>query len=312
MKKVSVLIPLYNECQSLPQLFDRLTALMDSHPEYLWEVFLVNDGSTDASLALLIRKHGEDNRFRYVDLSRNFGKEVAMLAGMDHVTGDCTVIMDADLQHPPELIPDMLHEWEQGYDDVYGQRLSRGSEPWLRRKLTAIYYRLLQESSTTPVLPNTGDFRLLDRSCIKALRTLRESQRYTKGLFCYIGFRKKAIPFDQQDRKAGKSKQNYMRLFSLAIEGITSNTTLPLRIATVAGMIISLLALLYMVFIVVKTVAWGEPVQGFPTLMVAILLLGGVQLLAIGIIGEYLARVFRETKNRPTYFIREIDGRRPE
>ncbi|MDE7442665.1 MAG: glycosyltransferase family 2 protein [Muribaculaceae bacterium] len=312
MKKVSVLIPLYNECQSLPQLFDRLTALMDSHPEYLWEVLLVNDGSTDASLALLIRKHGEDNRFRYVDLSRNFGKEVAMLAGMDHVTGDCTVIMDADLQHPPELIPDMLHEWEQGYDDVYGQRLSRGSEPWLRRKLTAIYYRLLQESSTTPVLPNTGDFRLLDRSCIKALRTLRESQRYTKGLFCYIGFRKKAIPFDQQDRKAGKSKQNYMRLFSLAIEGITSNTTLPLRIATVAGMVISLLALLYMVFIVVKTVAWGEPVQGFPTLMVAILLLGGVQLLAIGIIGEYLARVFRETKNRPTYFIREIDGRRPE
>ena len=312
MKKVSVLIPLYNECQSLPQLFDRLTALMDSHPEYLWEVLLVNDGSTDASLALLIRKHGEDNRFRYVDLSRNFGKEVAMLAGMDHVTGDCTVIMDADLQHPPELIPYMLHEWEQGYDDVYGQRLSRGSEPWLRRKLTAIYYRLLQESSTTPVLPNTGDFRLLDRSCIKALRTLRESQRYTKGLFCYIGFRKKAIPFDQQDRKAGKSKQNYMRLFSLAIEGITSNTTLPLRIATVAGMVISLLALLYMVFIVVKTVAWGEPVQGFPTLMVAILLLGGVQLLAIGIIGEYLARVFRETKNRPTYFIREIDGRRPE
>lgn len=312
MKKVSVLVPLYNECQSLPELFGRLTALMDANSGYLWEVLLVNDGSTDDSLALIERKHSDDPRFRYVDLSRNFGKETAMLAGMDHVTGDCTVIMDADLQHPPEMIPDMLREWEQGYDDVYGQRLSRGREPWLRRKLTGVYYRLLQESSATPVLPNTGDFRLLDRSCINALRTLRESQRYTKGLFCYIGFRKKAVPFDQHDRKAGTSQQNYGRLMSLAVEGITSNTTLPLRIATVAGLVISLLAMLYMVFIVVKTVMWGEPVQGFPTLMVTILFLGGVQLLALGIIGEYLARVFRETKNRPTYFIREIDGKRPE
>lgn len=309
MKKVSILIPLYNESQSLPELFARLDALMDSNPSYEWEVMLVNDGSTDASLALLIRKHSDDSRFRYMDLSRNFGKEVAMLAGMDHVTGDCTVIMDADLQHPPELIPDMLRQWELGYDDVYGQRLSRGREPWLRRRLTALYYRMLKESSSIPVLPNTGDFRLLDRSCVDALRSMRESQRYTKGMFCYIGFRKQAVPFDQQDRKSGTSKQNYMRLLSLAIEGITSNTTLPLRIATVVGMVISLLSLLYMVFIVVKTLLWGEPVQGFPTLMVTILLLGGVQLVALGIIGEYLARIFKETKNRPTYFIREIDGK---
>lgn len=309
MKKVSILVPLYNESQSLPELFARLEALMDSNPSYEWEVMLVNDGSTDASLALLIRKHSDDSRFRYMDLSRNFGKEVAMLAGMDHVTGDCTVIMDADLQHPPELIPDMLRQWELGYDDVYGQRLSRGREPWLRRRLTALYYRMLKESSSIPVLPNTGDFRLLDRSCVDALRSMRESQRYTKGMFCYIGFRKQAVPFDQQDRKSGTSKQNYMRLLSLAIEGITSNTTLPLRIATVVGMVISLLSLLYMVFIVVKTLLWGEPVQGFPTLMVTILLLGGVQLVALGIIGEYLARIFKETKNRPTYFIREIDGK---
>ena len=229
-----------------------------------------------------------------------------MLAGFDHARGDCMVIMDADLQHPPSIIPEMLHYWEEGYEDVYARRKTRGKESWLRKRLSLTYYSLLQKSTRVEVLPNVGDFRLLDRKCIDALRQLRETERYTKGMYCWIGFRKKEILFEQGDRIAGQSSWNMHSLFNLAIDGITSFTTAPLRIATLLGLSVSLLAFLYMCYILVKTIVWGDPVQGFPTLMVAILFLGGVQLICIGIIGEYIGRIFNETKGRPVYFVNDV------
>ena len=308
MKKVSLLIPFYNEQEVLPMLYDRVKTLIDSNSMYNWEVLLVNDGSSDNSLCAVKQMHMRDSRFRYIALSRNFGKEIAMLAGLDYVTGDCVVIMDADLQHPPELIPDMLKLWEEGYDDIYGKRNNRGKEPWLRKKLSLLYYRLLQKSTKVHVLQNVGDFRLLDRICVDALKSMRETQRYTKGMFQWIGFKKKEILFDQEDRIAGDSKWNYFKLIGLAVEGITSYTTSPLKIATVMGLIVSLCAFCYMIYIFFKALFIGDPVAGYPTIMIVMLFLGGVQLLSLGIIGEYVGRIFNETKNRPVYFIREIDG----
>ena len=308
MKKVSLLIPFYNEQEVLPMLYDRVKTLIDSNSMYNWEVLLVNDGSSDNSLCAVKQMHMRDSRFRYIDLSRNFGKEIAMLAGLDYVTGDCVVIMDADLQHPPELIPNMLKLWEEGYDDIYGKRNNRGNEPWLRKKLSLLYYRLLQKSTKVHVLQNVGDFRLLDRICVDALKSMRETQRYTKGMFQWIGFKKKEILFDQEDRIAGDSKWNYFKLIGLAVEGITSYTTSPLKIATVMGLIVSLCAFCYMIYIFFKALFIGDPVAGYPTIMIVMLFLGGVQLLSLGIIGEYVGRIFNETKNRPVYFIREIDG----
>lgn len=308
MKKVSILIPFYNEQEVLPSLFERLQSLIDSNDNYQWEVMLINDGSTDNSLCLVKQMRLRDKRFRYIDLSRNFGKETAMLAGFDNVTGDCMVIMDADLQHPPEVIPQMLKLWEEGYDDIYGKRNNRGKEPWLRRKLSLLYYKLLQKTTNVSILQNVGDFRLLDRICIDALCSMRESQRYTKGMFQWIGFKKKEFTFDQDDRVAGNTKWSYIKLLNLAIEGITSYTTSPLKIATVMGLIVSLCAFIYMLFVLIKALAVGDPVAGYPTIMVVMLFLGGVQLLSLGIIGEYIGRIFNETKNRPAYFVREIDG----
>lgn len=308
MKKVSILIPFYNEQDVLPSLFERLQSLIDCNDNYQWEVMLINDGSADNSLCLVKQMRLRDKRFRYIDLSRNFGKETAMLAGFDNVTGDCMVIMDADLQHPPEVIPQMLKLWEEGYDDIYGKRNSRGKEPWLRRKLSLLYYKLLQKTTNVSILQNVGDFRLLDRICIDALCSMRESQRYTKGMFQWIGFKKKEFTFDQDDRVAGNTKWSYIKLLNLAIEGITSYTTSPLKIATVMGLIVSLCAFIYMLFVLIKALVVGDPVAGYPTIMVVMLFLGGVQLLSLGIIGEYIGRIFNETKNRPAYFIREIDG----
>lgn len=307
MKTVTILIPCYNEEASLPRLYDALTALMQQHSQYLWEVMLINDGSRDRTLEVLKELRGRDSRFGYVSLSRNFGKEAAMLAGFDRANGDCVVIMDADLQHPPTAIPYMLKEWEAGYEDIYAKRTDRGQEPWLRRKLTMLYYHLLQKMSDIDILPNVGDFRLLDRKCIEALRQLRETQRYTKGMYCWIGFRKKEILFEQGDRLEGKSSFNFWRLLKLSMEGITSYTTSPLRIATVLGLLCSLLAFCYMIYVLFNTLVFGDPVQGYPTIMVVMLFLGGAQLLSLGIIGEYLGRIFHESKQRPVYLVSEYE-----
>jgi glycosyltransferase involved in cell wall biosynthesis len=310
-QKVSILIPVYNEQRSLNNLYAALLPLMNNSMHtvsYDWEVMLVNDGSADNSLAVMRELHDKDARIRYVSLSRNFGKEEAMLAGMDNVTGDCTVIMDADLQHPVEVIPQMLSEWEKGYDDVYGQRITRGEESWLRRKFSLCYYSLLKRSTRIEILPNVGDFRLLDKRVVNAMRSMRECQRYTKGLYCWVGYSKKAVPFEQKDRTDGVSSFNFHRLFNLAIDGITSYTVAPLRIASISGFVTAMLSLFYMLYIIAKTIVVGEPIQGFPTLICVILFLGGCQLLAIGICGEYIGRIFMQTKGRPPYFISEKDG----
>lgn len=307
-KKVSILVPCYNEEKSLPVLHEQLKQLMDGHQEFEWQVLLVDDGSKDSTLQVCKTLRQTDDRVAYIGLSRNFGKERAMLAGFDHATGDCLVIMDADLQHPPHVIPQMLQYWQEGYEDVYAKRNDRGKESWLRRKLTLAYYKLLQKSAKIDVLPNVGDFRLLDRKCVDALKTMRESERYTKGLYCWMGFKKKEITFDQGERYAGKSSFNFSRLMGLAVNGITSYTVAPLRISTILGFIVSICAFIYMLYVLIKTCIMGDPVQGFPTLVILILFLGGVQLLAIGIIGEYLARIYQETKHRPVYLISEKEG----
>ena len=308
MKKVSILIPCYNEEASLPAMYVALKELMDTHKDYAWEVVMVNDGSRDRTIDVIKQLRRADERICYIDLSRNFGKENAMLAGFDYVTGDCMVIMDADLQHPPHLIPDMLKLWNEGYEDVYAKRITRGKESWARKKFTLLYYKLLQKTTRVEILENVGDFRLLDRKCIDALKQLRETQRYTKGMYCWVGFKKHEILFEQGDRVAGESSFNFLRLMNLAIDGVTSFTTAPLRLSTILGLIMSLVAFLYMIYVLVTTLIWDDPVQGYPTLMTVILFLGGVQLLSLGIIGEYLGRIFHETKGRPVYFIEEKEG----
>ena len=309
MKKVTLLIPCYNEEHSLPLLYDRLRQQCDSLPEYAWEMLLINDGSRDGTLDVMRQLRIDDNRVCYIDLSRNFGKERAMLAGFDHASGDCVIILDADLQQPPEAIPEMLRLWELGYDDVYARRLSRHGEPWLRKRFSLLFYGLLQRFSRDDVLRNVGDFRLLDRKCIDARKQLREHERYTKGLFVWIGFKKVEVTYEQSERTSGKSSFSFLRLLNLAVDGITSSSTAPLRISTVMGLIVSIAAFIYMCYVLIKTIILGgDPVQGFPTLITVILFLGGVQLLSLGIIGEYLARIFNETKNRPIYLIREKEG----
>ena len=307
-KKISLLIPCYNEEQSLPLLYEAIQKVASENASFDWEFLFINDGSRDNTLTVLEQLRSQDQRCCYVDLSRNYGKEAAMLAGFDFVTGDAVVIMDADLQHPPYVIPQMIAKWQEGYDDVYARRLTRGKESWLRKKLSLAYYRMLTRSSRIDVLPNVGDFRLLDRQCIEALKTLREQGRYTKGMYCYIGFRKTAVDFETQERVAGESSMKYSSLVRLAVEGVMSYTTAPLRFAAIMGAIISTIAFLYAIWILIKTILWGDPVAGFPSLMVAILFLGGVQLLSLGIIGEYLGRVYNETKNRPVYFARTYNG----
>lgn len=307
MKKISILIPCYNEEASLPLLYKELIKLMDFNSNYAWEVLMINDGSKDRTLEIIKNLRKKDNRICYVDLSRNFGKEKAMLAGFDYVTGDCMVIMDADLQHPPYIVNEMITRWETGYDDVYAKRKSRGKEPWLRKQFSLLFYKILQKTTKIEILPNVGDFRLLDRKCIESLKQLRETERYTKGMYCWIGYKKTAVEFEQQDRQAGQSSWNFLSLLSLAIEGIVSFTTFPLKIATLVGIFTSLCAFIYMIYVIIKAILWGDPVSGFPTLLSVILFLGGIQLLALGVIGEYIGRIFHETKGRPVYIVREYN-----
>ena len=304
MKHVTILIPCYNEEASLPLLYDKLAEL-GNDARYTWEFLFINDGSKDGSLAVLKDLADNDTRVKFISLSRNFGKENAMLAGFDFATGDCMIIMDADLQHPPMLIPEMLRLWEEGYEDVYARRKDRETDSWMRRKLSEHYYRLLQKVSNVDILPNVGDFRLLDRKCINALKQLRETERYTKGMYCWIGFNKTELEYEVAERIAGKSSFSYRKLVKLAVNGFTSYTTAPLRISAYVGLAVSLLSFVLMLIFLIKALIYGDPVQGFPTLITVILFLGGVQLLSLGIIGEYLGKVFNETKHRPAYIISE-------
>ena len=304
MKKITIILPAYNEAESFEELQNCMLQVVNDNTDYEWDFLLVNDGSSDQTLQLIRTLHQQDSRFHYIDLSRNYGKEIAIMAGIDYAQGDAVIIMDADMQHPIGVIPEMLHYWEEGYDDVYAQR-QKSDEPWLKRSTSKLYYKILQKSTNIPIQKDTGDFRLLDRKCVDALKKMRETDRNNKGMFSWIGYRKKGILYQQNERKHGKTKWSYYKLLNLALTGITSFTTTPLRFASVFGIVVSLLAFLYLVYIIVKTLLYGEPVQGYPTLMVTILFLGGIQLIALGIIGEYLSHIFNETKKRPGYFINE-------
>lgn len=309
MKKITILLPTYNEEASFQIIEQCMSQVLRDNPSYEWEFLFVNDGSTDNTLQQMIKLREKDNRYNYIDLSRNYGKEIAMMAGFDHAAGDALIIMDSDMQHPVDVIPEMLRYWEEGYDDVYAVR--QGSrESWFKRKSSSYYYRMLQRLTNVPIQKDTGDFRLLDRSCIEALRQMRETERNTKGMYSWIGFRKKGITYQQRERQQGESKWSILRLIGLAANGIMSYTIAPLRLSMLMGLVVSLCAFLYLIYIIIKTILFGDPVGGFPTIMVTILFLGGVQLISLGIIGEYLGKVFNETKSRPGYFINTINGQK--
>ena len=306
MKKlISILIPAYNEQEVLGLLFERLGKLAEYNKNYDFEFFFVNDGSRDNTYEIIRKQSEHDERVGYINLSRNFGKETAMLAGFDHVRGDAMVIIDADLQDPPELIPQMIEHWEQGYDDVFARRKSRAGESWLKKQTSRWYYKILQNSTRIPIQIDTGDFRLLDRRCIEALKQFRESERYTKGMFSWIGYKKKEILYDRDPRAAGETKWNYTKLINLAIDGITSFTTAPLRITTYIGTLVSLVAFIYIAYLLIRPLFGVPTVPGYASTLAVILFLGGVQLLSLGIIGEYIGRIFNETKQRPLYFVEE-------
>ena len=302
-KLITILVPAYNEQEVLHMLYERLKKIIDSNTKYDFEILLINDGSKDKTLSIMEDLRKKDYRICYLNLSRNFGKETAMIAGLDFSKGNAVIIIDADLQDPPELIPEMIKYWEQGYDDVYAKRKSRSGETWFKKFTSKMYYKTLQNVTKIEIQKDTGDFRLLDRRCVDALKSIRESQRYTKGLFSWIGFNKKEILYDRDPRAAGSTKWNYKKLIDLSIDGITSFTTAPLRWSAILGLIISGIGFIYMIYIIIKTILLGVDVPGYASTMVVILFLGGIQLIVLGVIGEYLGRAFYETKGRPLYFV---------
>ncbi len=302
-KLITILVPAYNEEAVLDMLYERLATLMNSMTNYNFEILFINDGSKDNTLSIMKNLRAIDNRVCYLNLSRNYGKEIAMIAGLDYSKGDAVVIIDADLQDPPELIPQMIQYWEQGYDDVYAKRKSRKGETWLKKFTSKMFYKTLQSVTNIEIQKDTGDFRLLDRRCVEALKQFRESQRYTKGLFSWIGYNKKEILYERDSRAAGKTKWNYKKLIDLSIDGLTSFTTAPLRWSAIIGILISLAGFIYMLVIIIKTLIYGIDVPGYASTMVVMLFLGGIQLIFLGVIGEYLGRAFYETKNRPIYFV---------
>ncbi len=302
---LSIVVPAFNEADSLPALYGRLLPIMDGLGES-WELVLINDGSKDATLDVMQRLRAQDDRVAIINLSRNFGKEIATTAGLDHATGEAVILLDADLQDPPELIPELVAAWRRGFDTVYAQRRQRLGETWLKRFTAAGFYRVLSHSGPVRVPHDTGDFRLMSRRVVDALGALRERHRFMKGLFAWVGFPSCAVQYDRAARHAGRSAWSYWKLWNLALEGITGFTTAPLRMATYLGLIIGIGAAIYVVEIIIRTLLFGNQVPGYPSLLAVILLLGGAQLVTLGIIGEYLARVFNEVKGRPLYLVEQF------
>jgi len=299
---LSVVVPAYNEQEVLPAFHDRLIKALEGLP-YSLEVVYVNDGSTDNTLQIMENLYSKDGHVALVDLSRNFGKEIALSAGLHKATGDAVVVIDADLQDPPELIPELVNEWNNGFDVVYARRSQRKGETWIKKITAACFYRIMQKVSRVKIPKDTGDFRLMSRRAVDALNTLTEQHRFMKGLFAWIGYKQKAVYYDRDQRFAGKTKWNYWKLWNFALDGITSFTTAPLKFSTYIGFATASLSFFYGIFMLVRTLIYGNPVAGYPSLIVIILFLGGVQLMSIGIVGEYIGRIFNETKQRPLYFL---------
>lgn len=300
---LSVVVPVFNEGEVLPEFHKRMIRVIKDLGTSI-ELIYVDDGSIDQSSELIEGFKNTNQCVGVVELSRNFGKEIAMSAGLDFAKGDAVIVIDADLQDPPELIPKLVEEWKKGYDVVYAKRISRDGETSIKRFTAHAFYRLMQKFGDVRIPEDTGDFRLLSRRSVEALKSMPERHRFMKGLFTWIGYPQKSVLFKREPRFKGKTKWNYWRLLNFAIEGLTSFTITPLRIASYLGILTAFSSFLYAIFIIYKTLAFGEPVQGYPSLMVVILFLAGVQLIALGVIGEYLGRIFNETKRRPLYFIK--------
>ena len=302
---ISVVVPVYNEQEVLPEFHRRVLGVLHGL-DVAAEIVYVNDGSDDGTSEVLRNLHATNAGVSVVELSRNFGKEIALTAGMDHAVGDAVVVIDADLQDPPELIPEFLRHWKEGFDVVYGKRESRAGETWLKRATAHYFYRFIRRVSRVRIPEDTGDFRLLSRRAVNALLQIREQHRFMKGLFAWIGYPQKAVPYRRDPRYAGQTKWNYWRLWNFAIEGITSFTIAPLKLASYVGLVTAIGAFVYGSYFLVRTLLFGNPVPGYPSLLVIILFLGGIQLLALGVIGEYLGRMFNEAKRRPLYYAQEF------
>lgn len=303
-KHITIVVPVYNEVNTLHFFHARLKSVLDKL-SVSSDIIYINDGSQDKTLKTLDELRAHDTRVAILNLSRNFGKEIALQAGLDYASADAVVVMDADLQDPPELIPKFLEQWQAGFDVVYAKRSSRLGDTWLKKTTAFLFYRIIRSISHIDIPTDTGDFRLLSARAVLALKQLREKHRYMKGLFAWIGYPQIAIPFEREARVEGTSKWNYWKLINLAMEGITSFSVAPLKLATVFGFITAMGSFLYALFIIYKTLVFGESVQGYPSLMVVILFLGGIQLISLGILGEYLGRMFMESKQRPLYFVED-------
>ncbi len=308
-KLLSIVAPAYNESDSLNEFYTRLLSSTNDLDLSL-EIVYVNDGSTDNTFEIMKTQHSNDPRISVINLSRNFGKEIALTAGLDHALGDAIVVIDTDLQDPPELIPDLVLKWLAGNDVVNARRIKRKGESWFKKLTSFIYYRFLYQLSDIKIPKDTGDFRLLSRDVLNALLKLREKHRYMKGLFAWVGYSQAEITYERDERYAGKTKWRFWNLVNLAFEGLTSFSVLPLRLASMMGFLSAFIALVFGTTIIFKKFIYGDPVAGYPSLVVLITFIGGIQLLALGVIGEYLGRVFNETKNRPLYIVKNIQESR--
>lgn len=304
---ISVVVPLYCEESNLSPLFNRLETVLEPLP-LTYEIVCVDDGSRDDTLLGLIDHHHRNPAIQVVALSRNFGKELALTAGLDYARGQAVIPIDADLQDPPELIARLVEKWQEGYDVVYARRRSRHGETWLKRFTANAFYRVIGRMSEVPIPADTGDFRLLDRRVVDALKHLPERTRFMKGLFAWVGFKQTYIVYDRAERYSGKTSWNYWRLWNFALDGITSFSVAPLKVWTYLGLVLSILAFAYALFLIIRTLLAGIDVPGYASLMVAVLFIGGVQLMTLGIIGEYLGRVYQEVKGRPLYLVRAHYG----
>ena len=308
--EISVIVPLYNESSSIEHLFARLTPVLQQL-DTSYEIICINDGSQDDTLDRLLEFSQQNQAIKIVNLSRNFGKEVALTAGIDYAVGAAVIPIDADLQDPPELIIQLIERWRAGYDVVYATRRSRQGETWLKKISAKAFYHTIGKLSTVRIPANTGDFRLLDRQVVEAIKRLPERTRFMKGLFAWVGYKQTSVLFDREPRHSGSSTWNYWKLWNFALDGIISFSFLPLKVWSYVGISISLVSLIYALILVMRTLVFGVDVPGYASLMVAILFLGGIQLITLGILGEYLGRVYTEVKGRPLYFVREEYGFEP-
>ena len=307
---LSIVVPMFNEEDVLPILFNRLGRFLESLGES-FEIICVNDGSTDETARLLAEAHDRDNRIKVLNFSRNFGKEVALTAGLDVASGQAVVPIDADLQDPPELIGTFLEKWREGYDVVYAVRRHRDTDTAMKRWSALRFYQVINRLSGVPIPANTGDFRLMDQRVVRAIVRLREQNRFMKGLFAWVGFQHAEVSYDRPERAAGQTKFNYWRLWNFALDGITGFSTVPLRVAGYIGMLTALGAIVYGVFLIMRTLIHGVDVPGYASLMVAVLLIGGLQLVVLGVIGEYLGRLYEEARKRPLYIVESSLGLDP-